>query len=101
MDKEKVISILNSQKFEDAICSIFDCDYDHVGCGECEAVKFMDFITKAVKAYNPRTERKYTCCICGEEHTGWGNNPWPLDGDICCDRTDGVIAWKEMEVFNG
>ncbi|MBR4377316.1 MAG: hypothetical protein IKP50_00300 [Bacilli bacterium] len=30
----------------------------------------------------------YTCCICGETFTGWGNNPWPLsdnEDDRCCD----------------
>lgn len=25
------------------------------------------------------------CCICGKEFEGWGNNPWPLEGDECCD----------------
>ena len=81
MDKEKVISIINSQKFDDAVCDMygFPCDNDHVGCGECEVMQFVNFIVKAVEAYNPITEHKYTCCICGEEHTGWGNNPWPLE----------------------
>lgn len=36
------------------------------------------------------------CCICGEEFTGWGNNPWPVVSpdtklrkdadDVCCDK---------------
>lgn len=29
-----------------------------------------------------------TCCICGQEFTGWGNNPWPVVNDPesrCCD----------------
>jgi hypothetical protein len=31
--------------------------------------------------------KKHTCCICGKEFEGWGNNPWPIkqDGE-CCDE---------------
>ena len=31
--------------------------------------------------------RKYICCICGEEHIGYGHNPNPvtIDGE-CCDK---------------
>ena len=34
--------------------------------------------------------KTYICCLCGEEHEGFGNNPYPLceDGDFesrCCD----------------
>lgn len=32
-------------------------------------------------------EEKKTCCICGIEFAGWGNNPEPVrhDGE-CCDQ---------------
>lgn len=26
------------------------------------------------------------CCICGKEINGYGNNPSPLKGDLCCDE---------------
>jgi len=26
-----------------------------------------------------------TCAICGDEFTGWGNNPEPFKGKTCCD----------------
>lgn len=34
--------------------------------------------------------KTYICCLCGEEHEGFGNNPYPLyeEGDFksrCCD----------------
>lgn len=30
---------------------------------------------------------KFTCCICGKEVTGWGNNPEPYAfGGQCCDE---------------
>jgi len=30
---------------------------------------------------------KYTCCICGKEAEGWGNNPAPVrDEGRCCDE---------------
>jgi len=25
-----------------------------------------------------------TCCICGKEFDGYGNNPWPVKEDGCC-----------------
>ena len=29
---------------------------------------------------------KHTCCICGEEFEGYGNNPYPIrDEGVCCD----------------
>lgn len=34
------------------------------------------------------SDRKFTCCLCGTDWIGWGNNPDPL-GDVhtdkCCD----------------
>ena len=32
--------------------------------------------------------KTYICCLCGEEHEGFGNNPYPLVTDVesrCCD----------------
>lgn len=26
------------------------------------------------------------CCICGKEIKGYGNNPSPIEGDLCCDE---------------
>ena len=35
------------------------------------------------------------CCVCGNQYTHWGNNPWPLknkegkdfrENDRCCDE---------------
>ena len=32
-------------------------------------------------------KHRYTCCICGEIHIGYGNNPAPVKNDgVCCDR---------------
>ena len=34
-------------------------------------------------------EEKNTCCICGREFGGYGNNPWPIDPNPehrCCDQ---------------
>ena len=29
---------------------------------------------------------KHTCCICGKEFEGYGNNPYPVAEDgVCCD----------------
>lgn len=31
--------------------------------------------------------QEFTCCMCGKEFIGWGNNPWPVVLDAkarCC-----------------
>ena len=41
---------------------------------------------------------EYKCCICGETHTGYGNNPWPVvkeDDAKCCDRCNENIVIPE------
>jgi hypothetical protein len=49
-------------------------------------------------------EDKYICCICGKEHTGFGNNPWPVKNsegkdfgpnDRCCDECNRNIVIVE------
>lgn len=37
--------------------------------------------------------RTFTCCLCGTEHRGFGNNPWPLSerGECCEDCNLSVI----------
>lgn len=49
-------------------------------------------------------EKRYTCCICGRVHTGWGNNPWPVvdkDDAECCDEcnTTVVIPARIAQVY--
>lgn len=37
-------------------------------------------------------EEKQTCCICGCEFTGYGNNPFPLSNTgRCCDECNGKV----------
>jgi len=34
-----------------------------------------------------KSKIRRTCCLCGEEFDGYGNNPEPLAGEgSCCDR---------------
>ena len=47
----------------------------------------------------------YTCCICGETFTGWGNNPWPVcngEEDRCCDacNEEKVIPARLQQMFS-
>ena len=47
------------------------------------------------------------CCICGKEFDGYGNNPYPVVGDIfsgderCCDECNDtiVIPARIMQMF--
>ena len=48
-------------------------------------------------------EKKKICCICGEEFTEWGNNPWPVvEHGICCDRCnmEYVIPARMAGIYN-
>lgn len=39
------------------------------------------------KLLEKKLDKVKTCCICGKEYTGWGNNPWPIKHDgYCCDK---------------
>ena len=38
------------------------------------------------------TIRKFTCCLCGEEFEGHGNNPYPLTGKECCTACDCIYV---------
>ena len=42
---------------------------------------------------------KKTCCICGKEFEGYGNNPYPVkDNGACCDQCNNdVVIPKRIE----
>ena len=47
---------------------------------------------------------QYTCCICGKEFIGYGNNPAPVDNDPdakCCDKCNiEVVIPARLEKMN-
>lgn len=54
---------------------------------------------------------KYVCCICGKEHEGFGNNPWPVKNkkgehfgpeERCCDECNSnvVIPERIYQIYN-
>ena len=46
---------------------------------------------------------KHTCCICGKEFEGYGNNPYPVAEDgVCCDdcNMDKVIPARISQLQN-
>jgi hypothetical protein len=50
-------------------------------------------------------DRTFTCCLCSEQKTGWGNNPSPLndeDDARCCDscNNDKVIPQRIRDATN-
>ena len=38
-----------------------------------------------------RVEILHKCCICGEEFEGYGNNPAPVAGKVCCDKCNNNV----------
>lgn len=48
---------------------------------------YVEFVEDGDSHPKQLTERRFTCCLCGSDWIGWGNNPDPL-GDVtdkCCD----------------
>lgn len=40
-------------------------------------------------------DEKHICCICGQEFTGCGNNPYPVNSDEyarCCDICNDTVV---------
>ena len=55
--------------------------------------------------FNPE-HRKYTCCMCEQEHEGWGNNPEPLmdnsHGEVeCCDNCNTLVITERLHALIG
>lgn len=46
---------------------------------------------------------RFTCCICGNEALGYGNNPWPISKypGVCCSpcNTDVVIPARAKRYY--
>ena len=46
----------------------------------------LEFDDVDIRGYSLKESKSSRCCICGEEYTGYGNNPWPVEDDgRCCD----------------
>lgn len=45
---------------------------------------------------------KHTCCICGREFEGYGNNPYPVKDDgVCCDDCNvNAVIPARLEILN-
>ena len=49
---------------------------------------------------NVQDDTTHTCCICGKEFTGYGNNPSPImDNGKCCDECDRTIVKPARILF--
>lgn len=48
-------------------------------------------------------EKKRTCCICGCEIEGYGNNAWPVKEEgRCCDKcNDEVVLQARLQIIYG
>ena len=64
----------------------------------CNPVKKQERPSIFANLSNQRRELPtYRCCICGEEHRGFGNNPYPLrDNGRCCDRCNGLVIVERI-----
>lgn len=44
---------------------------------------------------------KYTCCLCGKEFEGFGNNPYPLKEDgRCCDICNDEVICARLNALS-
>ena len=62
---------------------------------EVKAIQYTDY-----KVVGTEVVRK-TCCICGKDFIGFGNNPYPVkDKGTCCDQCNSeVVIPKRLEVL--
>lgn len=44
---------------------------------------------------------KHICCLCGKEFEGYGNNPAPYPGDICCDDCNEIAVITTRQFLAG
>ena len=43
---------------------------------------------------------KHTCCICGKEFIGYGNNPWPLKEEgRCCNDCNQLVILQRLSDY--
>lgn len=47
---------------------------------------------------DPEEDDESVCDICGETFFGFGNNPWPFDGERCCDRCNGAVIKARFRI---
>ena len=41
---------------------------------------------------------KFTCCICGKEFNGYGNNPSPIKEEgRCCDKCNNLVILERIK----
>lgn len=44
---------------------------------------------------------KYTCCLCGKEFEGFGNNPYPLSEEgRCCDMCNDEVICARLNAIS-
>ena len=102
---------INSLLLGYVILSLFDYDFDKANgkqaVGHTENnpldLHFPDIDAKGDVLHEGK-EDTYTCCICGEEFKGYGNNPEPYmsaeNGERCCDACNAHFVirarWEQM-----
>tara|TARA_R110002012_G_scaffold238914_1_gene412845 strand:+ start:524 stop:823 length:300 start_codon:yes stop_codon:yes gene_type:complete len=40
----------------------------------------------------------YKCCLCDKTEQGYGNDPFPLYGDLCCDNCNYYVIMSRLVV---
>lgn len=60
--------------------------------GDYELMKYNIVKAEPINEQTDEKEEKQTCCLCGKEYTGWGNNAWPLADGQCCDDCN----WEQV-----
>ena len=72
------------------------------GIGIMEIIKEIETELNKIKSMSGY-DLEYTCCICGKNYRGYGNNPYPLEKTgRCCDSCNNkVIEARFSNILNG
>ena len=69
----------------------------------CEVENPFELDFERINAYGESLDNPtFTCCICGDEYEGYGNNPWPIKKEgRCCDMCNAnKVIPARLEMLN-
>jgi hypothetical protein len=71
-------------------------DYKHCKKMSQKLDKFKQIVTKRFSI----ADIPKTCCVCGEEYTGYGHNAEPLAEGRCCTNCNTEVIMARIERFS-
>lgn len=85
---------LKEMKYADSYTSLEVHTENGMGYAVCESCYSQEIARK--EKLTRHEEQHHTCCICGKEFIGYGNNPDPVEkSGRCCDECNATVVIPE------